>query len=365
MFRNQEIINNKGQIVDQEKFNQALMQLMNDKYSGGAQKLSQTTKGMWSTITGITKTSLANIVGMQNDGTIKQGSMLDMLKKKVQTVADTLTRWQSNGTFQKIGTSITNTVTKVMKILSTVFIFIKQHQAMLTNLLIAVSSFYVAVKIGMAMAQVIKVIQTAMLLLNGTLVVSPLGWVVLAMGAVIAAGVLLYKNWDTIKIKALQLWQGIQAAFAPLGHFFAGLWGGVKSGFRSFINFMIRGINKFTSALSWIPKMLSKVPGFSWASNFVIPQLPAFAKGGIATSPSICGEDGAESIIPLKRNNPRSQMLLQQADKIVNGKKSGGVGGVNVVVNIGSYMGENLDQFTDMVGQKIYQGINRTMANMA
>lgn len=46
-----------------------------------------------------------------------------------------------------------------------------------------------------------------------TYITSPMGAVVLAIGAVVAAGVLLVQNWDTIKEKASQLWDTIKNAF--------------------------------------------------------------------------------------------------------------------------------------------------------
>lgn len=44
-------------------------------------------------------------------------------------------------------------------------------------------------------------------------VISPIGLVVIAIGAVIAIGVLLYKHWDTVKAKALELWNGMKNIF--------------------------------------------------------------------------------------------------------------------------------------------------------
>lgn len=44
----------------------------------------------------------------------------------------------------------------------------------------------------------------------------PIGLVILAIGAVIAIGVLLYKNWDTVKEKAGQLGEWISAKFSAL-----------------------------------------------------------------------------------------------------------------------------------------------------
>ena len=45
---------------------------------------------------------------------------------------------------------------------------------------------------------------------------SPLGKVILVIGALIAIGVLLYKNWDTITEKASNLWSKIKAAFSNI-----------------------------------------------------------------------------------------------------------------------------------------------------
>ena len=199
MFKNQEIINNKGQIVDQDKFNQALMGLMEDRFKGGADALSKTTKGMWSTVTGVTKTSLANLVGMQNDGTIKSGSMLDLLKGKVQKLADKLTQWQNDGTLDRMGKKFTRTFTSIYNAVSKVYRFIKKYQ----DVIIFFGTFIVSI-VAVARAVIFAkkafmALQTAGLLLNGTLALSPFGWIVLGIAAVVAVIVLLVKHFKTVK----------------------------------------------------------------------------------------------------------------------------------------------------------------------
>ena len=87
MFAGVQLVNNKGQIVNQEKFNEALISLMQERFGGGMEKQATTMKGLWSTVTGVTKSALATITGIATDGSIRSGSALDMLKDKVQLLA--------------------------------------------------------------------------------------------------------------------------------------------------------------------------------------------------------------------------------------------------------------------------------------
>lgn len=71
---------------------------------------------------------------------------------------------------------------------------------------------------------------------------SPIGLTILAIGAIIAIGVLLYKHWDVLKVKAIEVWNGIKAKFEEfknwLGNVFAtdwsekfGMFGDILNGF--------------------------------------------------------------------------------------------------------------------------------------
>lgn len=57
---------------------------------------------------------------------------------------------------------------------------------------------------------------------------SPITLAILAIGSIIAIGVLLYKHWDVIKAKAIEVWNGIKAKFEEfknwLGNIFATDW---------------------------------------------------------------------------------------------------------------------------------------------
>lgn len=71
--------------------------------------------------------------------------------------------------------------------------------------------------------------------MNTAMLASPLTWVVVGIAAVVAAGVLLYRNWDTVKAKAGELWAKTTEVFGgiydwaaqkiqPVTNFFKGLY---------------------------------------------------------------------------------------------------------------------------------------------
>lgn len=180
---------------------------------------------------------------------------------------------------------------------------------------------------------------------------SPVGIAVIAITALIAAGVWLYKNWDTVKAKAAQLgakisgiWTKINTAvttaiaaissrFPALGAVLSGLWksvqdvwGNIKAIFSNIIGFIdnvfsgnwsaawgnvvsifgnvfgeLANIAKapINAVISVINMVLSKinemkisipdwVPGVGGKTlGFNIPQIPMLATGGIATAPTL------------------------------------------------------------------------------
>jgi len=327
------VFNKKGQVVDQIKMEEILQATMQKKFKGGANKLAGTAKGLWSTITGVTKSSLAKIVGMQEDGTIKQGSLHMQLKDKIKQAADQLQKWQQDGTFEKIGKQVTETVNKIIKTAKGIYNFVKKHKEVIKFILVIAGTIYTVVKAISIAKTVLMALNTVWLILNGTLALSPLGWIIIAVVALVAAGYLLYKNWDKIKAKAAELWEGIKLAFAPIKKYFSDIWDNVTSGFKSFINFLITGVNLVIRGINkldfqvpeWIPVIGGKEVGVN------IPEIPTFARGGIATKPSIFGEAGPEMAIPLKRTK-RSQGLINLANRFV-GNKSDNNTPINKITN--------------------------------
>lgn len=68
-----------------------------------------------------------------------------------------------------------------------------------------------------------KLMTAAQWLWNAALAANPLGMVVIAIGAVIAAGVMLYQNWEQIKEGAALLWASIKQVWTDLNDWFANI----------------------------------------------------------------------------------------------------------------------------------------------
>lgn len=216
MFAGEETINNKGQIVNQENFNKALLSLMDERYKGGAEKLANTTKGMLSTVTGITKSALAKIAGIQEDGAIKSGSLIDKVREKVKFLADKLTEWQSNGTLDNISNKFTEVFGKAYEFVSKLINFIVDHKDIIITIASMAVAFTVVSKAIRGFNIVTKAFQLVWAILNGTLLLSPIGWIIIGITALVGAFVLAYQKSETFRNIVNSLWEKIKELGAKL-----------------------------------------------------------------------------------------------------------------------------------------------------
>ena len=181
---------------------------------------------------------------------------------------------------------------------------------------------------------------------------NPIGMAITAIATLVLAGIYLYKNWDEVKAKLIELWtafeekfpglaatmkniyegsikptiDGIKTTFQGLISFISGVfsgdwtkaWEGAKTSFsgcfqalpefaKGPLNLVISLANKAIAGLNslgsfTVPDWVPGVGGKSMGIN--IPQIPTLASGGIATGPSLAmvGEGREpEAILPLSR----------------------------------------------------------------
>jgi hypothetical protein len=162
------------------------------------------------------------------------------------------------------GSSISNVIQTIFSAISKLVNFINDHfngvEALVGGLFAGLMAYKAAVFLtpffkGLTMA--IRLYRSGMLLaaaaqaiMNARLLLFPGTWIALAIAAVVAGGILLWKNWDTVS-------SGMKRAFAAIQRGAADMVNGVISG----INFMIGGINKLIDLINKIPSVhLPKVP---------------------------------------------------------------------------------------------------------
>ncbi|WP_338788815.1 hypothetical protein [Metabacillus sp. FJAT-53654] len=64
--------------------------------------------------------------------------------------------------------------------------------------------------------------------LNAAMLANPITWVVALIAGLIAIGVLLYRNWDSVKAKAIELWKAVEDAWDNIWGAIQDAWGKVE-----------------------------------------------------------------------------------------------------------------------------------------
>lgn len=222
------------------------------------------------------KSQLWVLAGAAEDGSIRSGSALDWVQKK----ADALTDWLSNldlsnlkkqfdekfaQTLQKAGDAVqwcrdnSDTLIATLKVLAGMWAVKKvlDFNSGLTN---SISTIGGAITTLLTMTGVLggqaaatgtaTVAQTG---LNTAMAANPIGAVILAVEALIAVGVLLYKNWDTIKAGAQSLWNKFKDVSIRIGTAFSGAFNKVKNAAKTALEWV-------GDKLSWLNDKIESIP---------------------------------------------------------------------------------------------------------
>ncbi|MEH7389656.1 hypothetical protein [Bacillus sp. JJ1474] len=200
-------------------------------------------------------------------------------------------------------TTIAGSITFVKDAAVGTFNFIKNNWSLIGPVIAGVAASVAALKMGIVAITAVKTtwtavttaVQVATALLNGTLAISPLGWVAIAIGVVVTAGILLWKNWDTVIEKAGQLWEWLKKVWSGIEKGFASAWQAVQRAAGSAINFMIDKVNGVISLINKIPGVeIEAVGKVNWGKE----NLPKNAMGTsyFTGGPTLIHERGGEIV---------------------------------------------------------------------
>lgn len=360
MFAGVQIANNNGQILNQEKFNEAMLALMEDKFAGGMEKQATTIRGMWSTVTGVTKNALANILGMQNDGTVKAGSFLDLIREKVGALSEKFQQAQGDGTIDAIGEKVARAAELAGKGLNTagnVIKWVRNNANWLIPVLSGVVGGFAAfnvlstiIPLVSSLIGVVKGVSAAGGVLNAVMMANPIILVAGLIAVLIAAGVALYKNWDTVKAKAQALWTKVTSVFSSIRDTIVGAFTTVKQKVQPVIDWIQSKIDAIGKAIETVTGVVSGLGFGSGNTGYSAGSL-----GGKATgTPYFAGgltrinEGGRGEIV----NLPNGTQIIPHDVA----KKS--QGGSSIVVNLtvqGNLIGNRafMEQTGDYIVSKI------------
>ncbi|NSB17433.1 hypothetical protein [Clostridium beijerinckii] len=230
-MQGKQIVNNKGQITDQQAFNTALLSLMESKFKGGMELQSKTLSGTLSTLKGNFSTTLATIAGVTSDGTVKAGGALDRLKGVVQTVADKIQAWGDDGGAERACDAIGNAFDTLGKAIS----FVKENFGTIAPVVAGVAGGFVAfnvitkvITIFNGLSKVVSVIRTVIFAIQafvggaGTigeclaLISNPIGLAVGAIALLVGAFVLAWNKSEAFRTVVTNAFNSVKAKVAEV-----------------------------------------------------------------------------------------------------------------------------------------------------
>lgn len=189
-------------------------------------------------------------------------------------------------------------------------------------------------KVSFAISSIMSLMATLGPAIGG--IVSAFGPVILIIGAVVAAGILLYKNWDTIKAKAIAFKNKVVSTFNDFKAKVTSTFNSIRDAIVKPIQTAIDKVKAIVQKIkSFFPIKVGnifghiKLPHFKLTGKLSInpPSIPKlsidwYKTGGIFDSPSLIGvgEAGPEAVVPLDK-------FWDKLDNLSGGE-------TNIVINI-------------------------------
>lgn len=215
-------------------------------------------------------------------------AFLDMLSAAIRTVNEVIEALKPLGVWlwenflqplgQWAGETIIAAMETITELLTKFSNWISENQSLVEGFVIVIGSFFAAWGVVNLVTTITGVVAalTSFVATGGlaatvagalgaaiAFLTSPITIAVAIIGSLIAIGVLLWKNWDTIKEKSIEIWGAIRDWFKEtiekIKGFFSGLWKGIKETFANVGGWFKE---KFNGAVNGIKNAFSSVGNF-------------------------------------------------------------------------------------------------------
>ena len=282
-------------------------------------------------------------------------------------------------TLVNVGIALAPLGSAVLKVAEGLTSFISKASASKEVVLGLVAGF-AALKTGLAIAGAINAVTKAWALyragataaalaqlgLNAAMLMSPTTWVIAGIAALVAIGVVLYRNWDKVKAKAIELWNKMgvlkSVLLAMTGPFGAIVAAGVKV-ISNWGAIKAKAASVFGAVKGWISGVQEKWNSFKRAvTSFKMPSIKLPSIGSIKAGLGGGGKSGKKhyhglSRVPYNGYNAvlhKNERVLTAKENRQYSKGSGGITIAKLADSIVVQQEADIDKFASALARKIY-----------
>ena len=236
-------------------------------------------------------------------------------------------------TKESIGAALLPVLQKLLEILAPLAKWAQENTKLFLIITGVIGGFAAAIIVAniaiKAFAIATQVASAAQAVFNFVMSANPIGIVIIAIAAFVAALIILYKRFEVVRTVVDTVFNAIKTGVTVSLDFLTSYFNSVLNIYKGIFNGIAKLWNNTIGKLAF--KFPDWVPSFG-GKSISVPNIPMLAEGGIVTSPTLAliGERGPEAIVPLGRG--------------------GGMGGVNI--NVTGGIGTSAQ-----IGQAVYNAL--------
>jgi len=299
--------------------------------------------------------TIAQMMGVSKNGETKVGGVFDSMKNIIKSVTDLLTKWSNDGTIESISAIFAGGMNLIAIGVSWVIENIEWLIPIVGGLAASLATLSVINTVSGAMTaakgimDIWKSSTFAQTLatqgLNTALRANPLGLIITGIGIAVAAGIALYRNWDTIKKGACELGISIKNTF--------------KSAINQAINWINLLIEKANIVLKFFGKEIPTIQKFELEPSLSDATVNNTSPGGNALE-SASGINRSPQQVPASQIRKDATIVSARNNPSAPNTETPGVNGTNnVTININGY-----NKSTKEIVNELVPPLKLALANM-